>query len=31
MAGRIIGAVEWDAPEALALLRFYINQAAAGS
>jgi thiol-disulfide isomerase/thioredoxin len=31
MAGRIIGAVEWDAPEALALLRFYIDQAAAGS
>jgi thiol-disulfide isomerase/thioredoxin len=31
MAGRIIGAVEWDAPEALDLLRFYIDRAAAGS
>jgi len=28
MAGKMIGAAEWDAPEALALLRHYIDQAA---
>ena len=28
MAGKLIGAAEWDAPEALALLRHYIDQAA---
>jgi thiol-disulfide isomerase/thioredoxin len=27
MAGRLIGAAEWDAPEALALVRHYIEQA----
>jgi thiol-disulfide isomerase/thioredoxin len=27
MLGRMIGAAEWDAPEALALLRHYIDQA----
>ena len=27
MVGNIIGAVEWDAPEAQALLRFYIDRA----
>ena len=27
MLGRMIGAAEWDAPEALALLRYYIDQA----
>jgi thiol-disulfide isomerase/thioredoxin len=26
MAGRMIGAAEWDAPEAIALLRHYIDQ-----
>ena len=29
MAGKLIGAAEWDAPEALALVRHYIDQAAA--
>jgi thiol-disulfide isomerase/thioredoxin len=28
MAGKMIGAAEWDAPEALALVRHYIDQAA---
>jgi thiol-disulfide isomerase/thioredoxin len=27
MAGKLIGAAEWDAPEALALVRHYIDQA----
>jgi thiol-disulfide isomerase/thioredoxin len=27
MAGKLVGAAEWDAPEALALLRHYIDQA----
>ena len=27
MAGKMIGAAEWDAPEALALIRHYIDQA----
>jgi len=31
MAGRLIGAAEWDAPEAVALLRHYIDQASAVS
>jgi thiol-disulfide isomerase/thioredoxin len=30
MRGHIIGAVEWDAPEALALLRYYIDRVGAG-
>jgi thiol-disulfide isomerase/thioredoxin len=29
MIGKLVGAAEWDAPEALALLRHYIDQAAA--
>ena len=28
MAGKLVGAAEWDAPEALALVRHYIEQAA---
>jgi len=31
MAGKMIGAAEWDAPEAVALLRHYIDQAGAVS
>jgi thiol-disulfide isomerase/thioredoxin len=31
MRGKLIGAAEWDAPEAEALIRYYIDQAAAGT
>jgi thiol-disulfide isomerase/thioredoxin len=31
MVGNIIGAVEWDAPEAQALLRFYVDRIEPGS